>query len=62
MGFIDDVGFYFQVPGVIAVRSASRLGYSDLGTNRRRIEEIRKVFSERMAQPILEKKVPIQTC
>lgn len=61
MGFIDDVEFYFQVPGVIAVRSASRVGYSDLGTNRRRIEEIRKIFSERMAQPLLEKKVPIQT-
>lgn len=61
MGFIDDVEFYFQVPGVIAVRSASRIGYSDLGTNRRRIEEIRKIFSERMAQPLLEKKVPIQT-
>ncbi|WP_417598961.1 DUF1499 domain-containing protein [Oceanospirillum sp.] len=61
MGFIDDVEFYFQVPGVIAVRSASRIGYSDFGVNRRRIEEIRKAFSERMAQPLLEPKVPIQT-
>lgn len=61
MGFIDDVEFYFQVPGVIAVRSASRVGYSDLGANRRRIEEIRKIFSERMAQPIIENKLPIQT-
>ena len=61
LGFIDDVEFYFQVPGVIAVRSASRIGYSDLGTNRRRIEQIRKAFSERMATPLLEKKVPIET-
>lgn len=61
LGFIDDVEFYFQVPGVIAVRSASRIGYSDLGKNRRRIEELRKLFSEKMAEPILEKKVPIQT-
>lgn len=49
LGFIDDVEFFFKSPGIIAVRSASRIGYSDLGTNRRRLEEIRKVFSERMA-------------
>lgn len=61
MGFIDDVEFYFQLPGVIAVRSASRIGYSDLGANRRRIEEIRKLFSEKMANPILEGNIQIQT-
>lgn len=45
--FVDDVEFYFpeDVP-VIHVRSASRTGYSDLGVNRKRIEEIRKRFSE----------------
>ena len=42
LGFVDDVEFYFP-PGahVIHVRSASRLGYSDLGANRKRIEAIR---------------------
>ena len=45
MGYVDDVEFY--VPGgsdVIHVRSASRLGQSDLGLNRKRIEEIRAQF------------------
>jgi uncharacterized protein (DUF1499 family) len=42
LGFVDDVEFYFP-PGanIIHVRSASRLGYSDLGVNRKRIEDIR---------------------
>ncbi|MEO8038050.1 MAG: DUF1499 domain-containing protein [Betaproteobacteria bacterium] len=42
LGFVDDVEFWFP-PGtkVIHVRSASRLGYSDLGANRARIEDIR---------------------
>jgi uncharacterized protein (DUF1499 family) len=42
MGYVDDVEFYLD-PGenVIHVRSASRLGKSDLGVNRKRIEEIR---------------------
>ena len=42
MGFVDDVEFYLDKPaGVIQVRSASRLGESDLGVNRQRIETIR---------------------
>jgi len=42
MGFVDDVEFYLDQPaGVIQVRSASRLGESDLGVNRQRIEAIR---------------------
>lgn len=61
MGFIDDVEFYFQVPGVVAVRSASRIGYSDLGKNRRRLEELRQEFSLRMTRPDLNPSVPIQT-
>jgi uncharacterized protein (DUF1499 family) len=43
MGFVDDVEFYIDDAGKnIQVRSASRLGESDLGVNRQRIEEIRQ--------------------
>jgi uncharacterized protein (DUF1499 family) len=42
IGFVDDVEFYFPPDQpVIHVRSASRLGYSDFGVNRKRIEDIR---------------------
>ena len=43
-GFIDDVEFYLNEPGIIHFRSASRLGYSDLGVNRERMETIRNTF------------------
>ena len=47
-GFVDDVEFLVDEPnGRIDVRSASRIGYSDLGTNRRRVEDIRR----RLATP-----------
>jgi uncharacterized protein (DUF1499 family) len=40
--FVDDTEFWLdRAAGVIQVRSASRLGYGDMGTNRARIEEIR---------------------
>ncbi|WP_163337462.1 DUF1499 domain-containing protein [Desulfopila sp. IMCC35008] len=46
--FADDTEFYFQEDQdrnkVIHVRSASRIGYSDFGTNRQRVEKIRKKF------------------
>ncbi|MBH8563365.1 DUF1499 domain-containing protein [Nostoc sp. CENA67] len=42
LGFVDDVEFYLdRNANVIHVRSASRLGQSDLGVNRQRIETIR---------------------
>ncbi len=44
MGYIDDVEF-FNDGKAIQVRSASRLGYSDLGANRKRVESIRKAFA-----------------
>jgi uncharacterized protein (DUF1499 family) len=44
MGFVDDVEFYLPGTGVIHVRSASRVGYSDFGVNRKRLEKIRKMF------------------
>ena len=43
--FVDDVEFYFEEgKNLIHVRSASRVGYSDLGMNRKRIEAIREKF------------------
>ncbi|MAI56647.1 MAG: hypothetical protein CMP93_05295 [Gammaproteobacteria bacterium] len=40
--FVDDVEFRLESEtSEIAVRSASRVGFSDLGTNRRRLERIR---------------------
>jgi uncharacterized protein (DUF1499 family) len=41
-GFVDDVEFWFdESTKLIHVRSAARLGYSDLGVNRKRVEYIR---------------------
>lgn len=43
--FVDDVEFLIDTDaGVIHVRSASRVGHSDLGVNRSRVEQIRKFF------------------
>ena len=43
--FTDDVELLLdQAAHVIHIRSASRVGYSDLGKNRSRVEEIRKKF------------------
>ncbi len=45
-GFTDDVEFRFDNDAsAIQVRSASRLGFSDLGVNRGRIEELRQRFA-----------------
>jgi uncharacterized protein (DUF1499 family) len=45
--FVDDVEFYFpEAENVIQVRSASRVGESDLGVNRRRIEQIRLAMKD----------------
>jgi uncharacterized protein (DUF1499 family) len=42
MGFVDDVEFYLNKDkNAIEVRSASRLGESDLGVNRKRVEALR---------------------
>ncbi len=42
MRFRDDVEMLVREGGVIEVRSMSRIGYSDLGANRSRVEEIRR--------------------
>jgi uncharacterized protein (DUF1499 family) len=52
-GFVDDLELHLWVAeGVIAVRWASRLGYSDLGVNRGRIENLRALL---VKQGILRK-------
>jgi uncharacterized protein (DUF1499 family) len=47
LGFIDDIQLLF-IPEqqLIQVRSSSRLGISDLGTNARRVEALRKQLSD----------------
>ena len=41
-GFVDDIELHLRpADGIIAVRSASRLGHSDFGVNHRRIESLR---------------------
>jgi len=43
--FVDDAQFVFDDKAkTIHFRSASRIGSSDMGVNRRRMEEIRKAF------------------
>jgi uncharacterized protein (DUF1499 family) len=45
MGFVDDVEFHLNKDrNVIEVRSASRLGESDLGVNRKRVETLRTML------------------
>jgi uncharacterized protein (DUF1499 family) len=45
LGFVDDVEFAFEKDAkVIHFRSASRVGYSDLGANRKRMEAISAGF------------------
>ena len=47
LGFIDDVEFHNRPEQqVIAVRSASRVGYGDMNTNRKRIDAIRALFTD----------------
>ncbi len=50
--FVDDVEFYLvDTEKKIHIRSASRIGYSDLGVNRKRIEQIRLLWLETRPAP-----------
>ncbi|MGR8953040.1 MAG: DUF1499 domain-containing protein [Gammaproteobacteria bacterium] len=45
--FVDDVDALLDADaGVIHIRSASRVGYSDLGVNRRRVEALRAALQQ----------------
>ena len=47
--FVDDVEFVFdEASKTIHFRSASRVGYGDLGVNRRRMEDIRRHLTGRI--------------
>ncbi len=49
--FVDDVEFYFDDANkTIHLRSASRIGYSDLGVNRKRVETIRTRFMDAVSK------------
>ena len=52
--FVDDLEFYFEDMGIIHIRSASRVGHSDMGVNRERVEEIRLLFAENLASSIMK--------
>lgn len=46
MRYVDDVEFGTnEEGGVIDLRSVSRVGYSDMGVNRKRVEAIREAFN-----------------
>jgi len=47
-GFIDDLELQLNpANGKIEIRSASRIGFSDLGVNRRRVENLRQKLTEK---------------
>jgi uncharacterized protein (DUF1499 family) len=47
-GFVDDMELHLRSSSnLIAVRSASRLGYSDFGVNRKRVEDLRTELTKR---------------
>lgn len=50
LGFVDDLELHLpEGASAIDVRSASRLGYSDMGVNRRRVEDLRADLRRRGA-------------
>jgi len=50
--FVDDFEIYFNEPkGRVEIRSASRLGHSDMGVNRKRVETVRQIFADQGHQP-----------
>lgn len=47
-GFVDDLELHLRpADSIIAIRSASRLGHSDFGVNRKRIEALRSTLIKR---------------
>lgn len=49
--FVDDVEFLIADDiKTIHIRSASRIGYSDMGVNRKRVEKLRTVINSKLAE------------
>lgn len=51
MRYVDDLELHLQADGTVAVRSASRVGHSDMGVNRERVEQLRAALKERGVTP-----------
>ncbi|MBV1914581.1 MAG: DUF1499 domain-containing protein [Pseudomonadales bacterium] len=48
MRYVDDVEFYFDPKDKqVQIRSASRIGHSDMGVNRERIDALRTLFKQK---------------
>ena len=47
--FVDDLELHLKSPqeGIVSVRSASRIGKSDFGVNRKRVERLRRILKEK---------------
>ncbi len=53
-GFIDDVEFYFDEDNqVVQFRSQSRIGYGDMGENRKRMEWIRAFYEGKATKKVI---------
>lgn len=49
MRYVDDVEIYLdEAESKLHLRSASRIGYSDLGANRARVEKLKKVLAQHL--------------
>ncbi|MFT5144176.1 MAG: hypothetical protein ACI84D_002808, partial [Thalassolituus oleivorans] len=47
--FVDDLELHHRPSlGIIAVRSASRIGRKDFGVNRKRVEQLRDLLSSKL--------------
>jgi uncharacterized protein (DUF1499 family) len=54
LGFIDDLEFFVDPhQHQIQIRSASRVGYSDLGVNRKRVHRLRRAFEQQLFSHVL---------
>lgn len=55
--FTDDLELFFdEAESQIHVRSASRVGYWDMGVNRRRVAAVRKTLEKELSGPKTKKK------
>ena len=54
-GFVDDLEIRVDAhQGMIHMRSASRVGHGDLGVNKVRVEQLKELYKERVANPVFQ--------